>query len=134
LRDIGGLVVVDFIRGNAGERRRLMRALRKAVADDPAEVRVEGPSPLGLVELSRARQRPPLASHWHEACPTCGGAGDVETVEAAVTAIRRHAAAAPPGRPVMVQAAPAVAAALRRAAPDIQVAEEPGLAPRGWRL
>ena len=134
LRDVGGLVVIDFIRGNAAQRRRVMKSLRQAVGDDPAEVRIEGPTPLGLVELSRSRLRPPLASHWREACPTCGGDGDVETVAAAVTAIRRRAGETPPGRPLTVRAAPAVAAALRQAAPDIAVAEEPGLAPRGWSV
>lgn len=134
LRDIGGLVVIDFIRGNAAERRRLMRALRQALAGDPAEVRVEGPSPLGLVELSRSRLRPALASHWREPCPTCDGDGEVPTLAAAVAAIRREVARVPPGRPLAVSAAPAVAAAVRARAPEITVTEEPGLSPRGWRL
>jgi hypothetical protein len=108
--------------------------LRQALAGDPAEVRVEGPSPLGLVELSRARQRPALASHWREACPTCAGDGAVPTVAAALAAIRRAAARVPPGRPLAVLAAPDVAAAVRAAAPEIAVTEEPGLRPRGWRL
>ncbi|MEQ9643205.1 MAG: ribonuclease E/G [Alphaproteobacteria bacterium] len=132
LRDIGGLVVIDFIRGTAVQRRRLMQALRRALADDPADVRVEDPTKLGLVELSRARQRAPLASHFREPCPVCAGDGAVETVAAAVADIRRQAARARPG--ATVQAAPAVAAALRLAAPDLAVAEAPQLGPRGWRL
>lgn len=132
LRDIGGLVVIDFIRGTAAQRRRLMRDLRRALADDPADLRVEDPTKLGLVELSRARQRPPLASHYRENCPTCGGDGTVETVAGVVADIRRQAARARPG--TTVQAAPAVASALRQVAPELAVTEASDLAPRGWRL
>lgn len=56
LRDIGGLVVIDFLRMHGrGENRRLLQAFDQALAADRAETRVVGPSELGLVEMTRQR-------------------------------------------------------------------------------
>jgi ribonuclease E/ribonuclease G len=62
LRNIGGIVVVDFVnmRGR-GDGERLLGALAGAVADDPVQTQVYGMSALGLVELTRARRGPSLA-------------------------------------------------------------------------
>jgi ribonuclease G len=62
LRNIGGIVVVDFINlPRVGERDQLLAALRQAVADDPAGVEVFGLSKLGLLELTRTRRGACLA-------------------------------------------------------------------------
>jgi ribonuclease E/ribonuclease G len=64
LRNIGGIVIVDFINmASRGDAERVLDALGKATADDPASVNVYGMSKLGLVELTRARRGPPLADH-----------------------------------------------------------------------
>ena len=56
LRDIGGIVVIDFMRMHGrGESRRLMEAFDAALSEDRAEVRLLGPSELGLVEMTRQR-------------------------------------------------------------------------------
>jgi ribonuclease E/ribonuclease G len=62
LRQIGGIVVIDFVDLEAKpDRARLLSALRAAFADDPAMVQLSPMSPLGLVELSRQRTGPTLA-------------------------------------------------------------------------
>lgn len=62
LRNLGGIVVVDFVSMKGrGDGERLLAALSGAVADDPAQTQVYGLSRLGLVELTRARRGVPLA-------------------------------------------------------------------------
>lgn len=62
LRNIGGIVVVDFVNmGRAGDRDAVVRALSEAVAADPVATHVYGMSRLGLVEVTRARRGPALA-------------------------------------------------------------------------
>jgi len=63
LRNVGGIVVVDFLNlARADEREQLIQRLSHAVSDDPAGTHVYGMSKLGLVELTRARRGPPLAA------------------------------------------------------------------------
>ena len=75
-RNIGGIVVIDFVemRGR-GHRREVLDALRAGLAEDPAATRVSGISPLGLVELSRRRRGPSLAEQLERRCPVCHGKG-----------------------------------------------------------
>lgn len=62
LRNIGGIVVVDFVNmARAGDREAVIQRLSSAVADDPVATHVYGMSRLGLVEITRARRGPPLA-------------------------------------------------------------------------
>ena len=76
LRNIGGIVVIDFIdMDEEANRRTVMRALEKGVEEDPAKVRLTPFSPLGLVELSRKRTRPSLAQVLCEPCQACAGGG-----------------------------------------------------------
>ena len=76
LRNIGGIVVVDFIEMSGRDRQReLLRALREGLADDPAPTRISDISPLGLVEISRHRRGPSLSEQLEERCPVCHGKG-----------------------------------------------------------
>lgn len=78
LRDLGGVIVVDFIDMQArGDRERVLAALQAATADDAMRVHVGGISPLGLVELTRKRVRRSLAQLLATPCSHCDGHGTV---------------------------------------------------------
>jgi Rne/Rng family ribonuclease len=76
LRNIGGLVVVDFIDLESRRgRRSVTAALREALAEDPAPWSIGEMSARGLVELTRRRRGQSLREAFTEACPHCGGSG-----------------------------------------------------------
>jgi len=78
LRDIGGIIVIDFIdMQEAANRERVMAALRRELARDPVPGAVLGITALGLVEMTRKRVRASLAERVTEPCPTCGGHGRI---------------------------------------------------------
>ena len=80
LRNLGGIIVIDFIDMEDPEhQRQVLRALEKACEEDPAKVRIEGFSSLGLVQMSRKRTRESLAQQTCEPCPHCAGVGVVKT-------------------------------------------------------
>jgi ribonuclease G len=82
LRNLGGIIVVDFIDMEDEEhRRQVLRTLEKACEADPARIRVSGISELGLVQISRKRTRESLRQQVCENCPTCDGRGLVKTAE-----------------------------------------------------
>ncbi len=118
LRNIGGLIVIDFIdMENSEHRKTVLAALADALKTDKARVKLLGISELGLVEMTRQRTRESLLQRLCEPCPTCGGRGRVKAV--ATTAyeilrrIRREAAVNGPLRQIVVKAHPQVAAFLR---------------------
>ena len=79
LRDIGGLIVIDFIDMERIENReRVVEALRQALTQDRARTKVLGISALGLVEMTRKRVRESLAETLREPCRHCGGIGSVK--------------------------------------------------------
>ena len=82
LRNIGGIVVVDFI-GMASDEHRdsVHRALLEAAKDDPARFTASGFSDLGLVEISRRRIRDSLLSQLSSNCPDCRGRGYIKSPE-----------------------------------------------------
>jgi ribonuclease E len=78
LRNIGGLVVIDFIdMESRRDRAAVAEALRQAVAGDPQTCAVGPMSGFGLVEMTRRRRGRSLADSFAEACPTCAGSGRV---------------------------------------------------------
>jgi ribonuclease G len=82
LRNLGGIIVVDFIDMDDEEhRRQVLRALEKACEGDPGRIRISALSALGLVEMSRKRTRESLARQMCRPCTTCGGRGHVRTPE-----------------------------------------------------
>ena len=82
LRNLGGIIVVDFIDMEEEEhQRQVLRTLEKAAEADPSRMRIEGFSSLGLVQMSRKRTRESLIQQICEPCSQCGGAGFVKTPE-----------------------------------------------------
>ena len=82
VRNIGGLVVVDFIdMVDAAHRREVMAAFEKAFEGDPNRVQIGDFSEFGLVELSRKRTRKTLAEQMGDHCSRCGGEGIVKGLE-----------------------------------------------------
>lgn len=102
LRGIGGIVVIDFLHmDSAAFRARTVNALRKALAQDPAGVKVLGMSALGLVEMTRKRIGEPLAARLFEACAACDGDGRIPSLPAMqAEMIRRIIANALPPQPI----------------------------------
>ena len=79
LRDMGGIVCIDFIDlYEADNRRTLHRAMKDAMADDKAKHNVLPPSRFGVIELTRQRVRPETEIDTSESCPTCNGTGEVD--------------------------------------------------------
>ncbi|MHC4917808.1 MAG: Rne/Rng family ribonuclease, partial [Planctomycetota bacterium] len=82
LRDIGGLIIIDFIDMDKPEHcRRVERELRANLERDRARIFVTPMSQLGVVEMSRQRTRPGLARATFSPCPTCHGLGAVKSAE-----------------------------------------------------
>ncbi len=80
LRNLGGIIVIDFIDMEDEEhRRQVLRALEKACEADPARIRLDGFSSLGLVQMSRKRTRESLAQQVCQPCAECNGLGLVKT-------------------------------------------------------
>lgn len=78
LRDMGGIICVDFIDLYEPENRRLLHnAMKDAMADDKAKHNVLPPSRFGVIEMTRQRVRPETEIDTSENCPTCNGTGEV---------------------------------------------------------
>jgi len=91
LRNLGGIVIVDFIDMQDEEhRRQVLQALEKALAADHAKTHVSAVSQLGLVEMTRKRTRESLEHMLCRACPTCEGRGYVKTPETVAYEIFRE--------------------------------------------
>ena len=90
IRDLGGLVVVDFIdMGPQRNQREVEERLRQAVRHDRARIQIGKISRFGLLELSRQRLRPSLEESTQSVCPRCSGAGNIRSVESLALAILR---------------------------------------------
>ena len=82
LRNLGGMVVIDFIDMDDDEhRRQVLRTLERSLDEDPVKTRVIGFNDLGLVVLMRKRSRESLSDLLQEPCPHCHGAGQMKTAE-----------------------------------------------------
>jgi len=76
LRDLGGIIIIDFIDMESAEHReQVYRALKRALAEDKARTNVLEISELGLVEMTRKRVRQDLRALLSVVCPTCKGSG-----------------------------------------------------------
>src|SRR5262245_29421018 len=90
LRDLGGVIVNDFIdMRKERHRRNVERALREAMKRDRARTKILRTSPFGLIEMTRQRIRPSLKRSVYKDCPCCTGTGVVKTAESmAIEVIR----------------------------------------------
>lgn len=86
LRDIGGIIVVDFIdlRDNKN-RKKIYDELKKEFKKDQAKTNVIGMSDFGLIQITRQRIRPSVVNSVSKVCPMCGGAGSVVSQDTIVT-------------------------------------------------
>jgi ribonuclease G len=82
LRNLGGIIIVDFIdMQNEEHKRQVLRALEKHIERDNANCHISEISSLGLVQMTRKRTRESLEHILCSSCPTCGGRGSVKTAE-----------------------------------------------------
>ena len=79
LRNLGGIIIIDFIDMLSEEhRRQVLRALEKSLDRDPTKTHISSVSALGLVEMTRKRTRESLEHVLCESCPTCSGRGTIK--------------------------------------------------------
>jgi ribonuclease G len=113
LRDLGGIIIIDFIDMERPEHRdQVFKALMKALADDKARTNVLEISELGLVEMTRKRVRQSLQSVFCAPCPACKGSGMVKSDATLAAEILRKVQAGvrdAPGMEVIVRAHPETA-------------------------
>jgi ribonuclease G len=90
LRDVGGIIVCDFIDMETKQNReKVLQELRQHLSRDRARTKAFQVSELGLIEMTRQRVRPSLYYTQTEACPTCSGTGRIFTPETVVRRIER---------------------------------------------
>ncbi|MBA4253098.1 MAG: Rne/Rng family ribonuclease [Betaproteobacteria bacterium] len=113
LRNLGGIVIVDFIDMlREAHREAVLAELRKQLARDRVKTSTGAFSQLGLLEMTRKRNRESLAQMLSESCPTCGGSGRVKTARSVcydiLREILREARAFSPREFRIVAAAPVI--------------------------
>ena len=78
LRDLGGIVVCDFIdMEDEGNKKAVLETFRSALRRDRARTKIFPISELGLIEMTRQRERDSLFHYFTDQCPCCGGSGQV---------------------------------------------------------
>jgi ribonuclease G len=131
LRDLGGLIVADFIQlAGADNHRKIRTALEASLAAHGVAAQISALPELGLVAIACRKTRSARQAQTHETCPACDGAGyrcRVESVALAILRAVERAAGLAPGKPVLVRAAPDVVARLEARGAAIHA----GLAGRG---
>jgi ribonuclease G len=91
LRNLGGIIIVDFIdMENDAHRESVLTEFKKALSLDRTRITVSGFSSLGLVEMTRKRTRESLAHTLCEPCPMCQGRGEVKTAQTVCYEILRE--------------------------------------------
>ncbi len=114
LRDLGGIIIIDFIDMEREEhRQQVFRALKKALGEDKSRTNVLEISELGIVEMTRKRVRQGLQSLLMTQCPTCKGSGGVKAPAAITAEIYRKIQAAVAdvgGQEVLIRVNPEMAA------------------------
>ncbi|MBK6849330.1 MAG: Rne/Rng family ribonuclease [Proteobacteria bacterium] len=150
LRNIGGIIIVDFIDMELeSNRQQVGRALAEALSSDRAKTHALDISPLGLVEMTRQRVRESLMHELTAPCPHCGGRGAVKTTQTicyeVLREISRHGAGLP-GRSLTVSVHPEVADLLadaegeqlgqleRRLGRSLRVEARPGFHPEQFEI
>jgi ribonuclease G len=126
LRDVGGIIVADFIDMESQEHRnQVLNELRKQLGNDRARTKAFAVSDLGLIEMTRQRVRPSLFQSLTSECTLCGGMGRVYTPATVVRRIERslrRAASSKQEKQIVIRVHPEVALRV--------IEEEPGLLKR----
>lgn len=90
LRDLGGLIVIDFIdMDDPKNQRAIEQRMKEAIRPDRARVQISKISRFGLLELSRQRLRPSLSEGNHVTCPRCNGVGVIRDTESSALQVLR---------------------------------------------
>ncbi len=91
LRDIGGIIIIDFIdMGNPKDRQHVVSALDKALRKDRTRTKISHISPLGLIEMTRKRTGETIGEAMTEGCPYCQGRGRVKSPETVSIELERE--------------------------------------------
>ena len=116
LRDLGGIIVIDFIdMDRPGHRQRVMKAFEEELKRDRQKTKILHLSPLGLIEMTRKRRGESLLGILMETCPHCAGLGRIRnslTVALKIEREVRRIAAEDKKQAIIVRAAPRVAAVI----------------------
>ena len=129
LRDMGGIIVIDFIDMHMRENnKKLFDHLKKSMKEDRAKHNIISPSKFGVVELTRQRVRPETDINTSEVCPSCNGSGEVQASILIIDEIENHLKFLIENhrnKTIHLQAHPFIEAFLKRGVKSIQ---------RGWFL
>jgi ribonuclease G len=113
LRDMGGIVVIDFIDMEIeANKKAVLDELRSHLRRDRSRTKAFAVSDLGLVEMTRQRERPSLLAFYSEDCPTCDGTGKILSLESVMVKLERmlrRVAATGREKELVVRVAPEVA-------------------------
>jgi ribonuclease G len=130
LRDIGGIIVVDFIDMDREQHKQaVLTALGEHLRKDRTRTNVVGLTGLGLVEMTRKKVRQDIATVLNSRCPCCEGRGFVRSPETVAAAVRRQVRRLGKSQPaahgrVVVQVHPRVADVLQRPGEVERLAKE----------
>jgi len=90
LRDLGGLIVIDFVdMADPENRTKVLNEFQSHLKADKAKISIEQISKFGLVEMTRQRLKPSITQTIYEECPTCGGKGIVKSKESIAVQLDR---------------------------------------------
>ncbi|OGW77699.1 MAG: hypothetical protein A3I73_02000 [Omnitrophica bacterium RIFCSPLOWO2_02_FULL_45_16] len=113
LRDIGGIIIIDFIDMEShGHRKAVFNALEKALENDKAKTKILNISSIGLVEMTRQRARRSIEAKSYQKCPYCSGRGTIKSPSTIATDLARqlaHILSETKGREIFVSLHPDVA-------------------------
>ncbi|MDP3730820.1 MAG: Rne/Rng family ribonuclease [Candidatus Omnitrophota bacterium] len=113
LRDIGGIIIIDFIDMEfGGHRKTIVKTLERALENDKAKTKILNISSIGLVEMTRQRARRSIEAKSYQRCPYCGGRGTIKSPSTVSTNLARQLArilSATRAREVFVTLHPGVA-------------------------
>jgi ribonuclease G len=150
LRDMGGIIVIDFIdMEQETHKKAVLDELRSGFRKDRARTKAFQVSELGLVEMTRQRERPSLLHYFSEECPSCGGVGRVlslESMSMKMERILKRAAAELGEKEMRLKVCPQVAVYLleergarlehleRRLGLQLDIVDDPSLRREDFRL
>jgi ribonuclease G len=113
LRDMGGIIVIDFIDMEIeSNKKAVLDELRHNLKRDRSRTKAFAVSDLGLVEMTRQRERPSLLAYYSEDCPSCAGIGKILSLESVMVKLERllrRLSAAAKEKEIVVRVAPEVA-------------------------